>query len=336
MNNKEIVELKIFLKKIIIFSVLLGIPLSIVLFVIPFEENNYYLALNDKHKALETTPQPRIILVGGSNLAFGIDSERMEKELNVSVVNTGLAAGMGLPYMLKDVKPYLKEGDTVILIPEYSLYFDGIGDAQVEPLAALIGLNPLSVMYLDQKSLMKLHVIALRLFRHKAEFAWETAKSDFQSVINAKDEKNALPPETDPRLPKNFTYSRYGFNTRGDEVSHFNYENKNNYTKYPYLDETINYDLLNEFNEYAENRNISVYVSFSPIDQNDYQKNSEAFDQFYQSLKGNVSIKILGNPEEFTYPETFFFNSQYHLNYQGAENRTEQLIFEIRNNSVVV
>ena len=181
MNNKEIVELKIFLKKIIIFSVLLGIPLSIVLFVIPFEENNYYLALNDKHKALETTPQPRIILVGGSNLAFGIDSERMEKELNVSVVNTGLAAGMGLPYMLKDVKPYLKEGDTVILVPEYSLYFDGIGDAQVEPLAALIGLNPLSVMYLDQKSLMKLHVIALRLFRHKAEFAWETAKSDFQS-----------------------------------------------------------------------------------------------------------------------------------------------------------
>src|SRR5438270_3278585 len=42
-------------------------------------EDNYLAATIDKHHRLNTTRAPRIILVGGSNLAFGIKSEPLEK-----------------------------------------------------------------------------------------------------------------------------------------------------------------------------------------------------------------------------------------------------------------
>ncbi len=140
----------------------------------------------DKHEALETTAPPRIILVGGSNVAFGIDSEKMENELHLSVVNTGLHAGIGLPYMLNDVKPYLKEGDTIIIIPEYSQFFDDKDKGEVEPLAAMIGINPLSIRYLHPKSMREIHLIGATLFRHKADFALEVANTFFLSKTDSR------------------------------------------------------------------------------------------------------------------------------------------------------
>ena len=38
------------------------------------EQDGYLQAYNKKCQLLEDTPSPRIIFVGGSNLAFGFDS----------------------------------------------------------------------------------------------------------------------------------------------------------------------------------------------------------------------------------------------------------------------
>ena len=303
-------------------------------FFVPFEKDNYYLAIVDKHKALETTPQPRIILVGGSNVAFGIDSEKMEHELHLSVVNTGLYAGVGLPYQLSDLKPYLKDGDTIIIIPEYSQFFDDKDTGEVEPLAAMIGINPLSILYLHPKSMREIPLIGVTLFRHKANFALDVAESFFLSIPDSHDQR-----EDAIKDDKNFSYSRQGFNQYGDEVSHWNYtvQYDENYSTGSYLGNKINYDqieLLNEFHHYAEKRNISVYLSFSPIDQNEYQKNLTAYNQFHHTLKRNVSLPILGTIEEFSFPRAFFFDTKDHLNYQGVENRTEKLIFEIKKSTL--
>ena len=37
--------------------------------------NSMYAAVIDKHAMLERTQSPRILLVGGSNVSFGVDSE---------------------------------------------------------------------------------------------------------------------------------------------------------------------------------------------------------------------------------------------------------------------
>lgn len=314
-----------------VMAVFVGMTLAIVMFLIPFEEDNFYLAIVDKHEALETTAPPRIILVGGSNVAFGIDSEKMENELHLPVVNTGLHAGIGLPYMLNDVKPYLKEGDTILIIPEYSQFFDDKDKGEVESLAAMIGIHPLSVRYLNTKSLGEIHLIGATLFRHKADFAFETVHTFFFPKTSPEEDEN----KDEMKDVKNFSYSRHGFNRYGDEVSHWSY------TVYPtpdypagsYLGNKINdnqIELLNDFHDYAKSRNMTVYVSFSPLLRNEYQKNQTAYDQFYTFLSKNLSIKIIGTPEEFSFPTAFFFDTRHHLNYEGVENRTQILIFELQ------
>ena len=86
-------------------------------------DNNYLAAVLEKDRLIRTTPSPKIILVGGSNLAFGIDSRMMEDSLHVNVVNMGLYAKLGLRYMLAQVKPYIRRGDIVLIVPEYDQFY---------------------------------------------------------------------------------------------------------------------------------------------------------------------------------------------------------------------
>jgi hypothetical protein len=62
-------------------------------------DDNYLAAVLEKDRLIRNTPSPKIILVGGSNLAFGIDSRMMQDSLGLRVVNMGLYAKLGLKYM---------------------------------------------------------------------------------------------------------------------------------------------------------------------------------------------------------------------------------------------
>ena len=78
------------------------------------EQDGYLQAYNKKCQLLEDAPAPRIIFVGGSNLAFGLDSQRIKDSLNINVINYGLHAGIGLKYMIDDISTYAKEKVTLL------------------------------------------------------------------------------------------------------------------------------------------------------------------------------------------------------------------------------
>ena len=82
-------------------------------------ERNYFAAFGDKQARLESTPAPRLILAGGSGMAFGLDSGRLEAELGRPVVNMGLHVALGVEFQLNALRPYLREGDVVLLGFEY-------------------------------------------------------------------------------------------------------------------------------------------------------------------------------------------------------------------------
>jgi hypothetical protein len=63
-------------------------------------ENPLYASTVIKHKRLAAAPSPRLILVGGSNVLFGIDSAMIERETDFNPVNMGLIGGLRLEYML--------------------------------------------------------------------------------------------------------------------------------------------------------------------------------------------------------------------------------------------
>ena len=112
-------------RNIVIYSISLVTLIAILNFIllkVTPPTNTFLAGLEIKHKRALNLKSPKIILNGGSNLAFGINSAVIEKALCLPVCNLGIMAGLGMEYMIEQVKFYAKEGDIVILVPEYFLY----------------------------------------------------------------------------------------------------------------------------------------------------------------------------------------------------------------------
>jgi hypothetical protein len=86
-------------------------------------EADYLSASVDKHHLLAGAASPKIILAGGSGIALGVDSAKIQTGLGKPVVNMGLYAGLGIRAMLDELRPYIHEGDIIYIAPEYQLYY---------------------------------------------------------------------------------------------------------------------------------------------------------------------------------------------------------------------
>lgn len=78
--------------------------------------DNYLAAAYDKDRRLRTTPGERIILVGGSNVAFSMDSRILEERYGLAPVNMGLQAPLGVRFMTRHVAEYVRSGDVVVVL----------------------------------------------------------------------------------------------------------------------------------------------------------------------------------------------------------------------------
>ena len=76
------------------------------------------------------TTTPRLLITGGSGAHYTLDSDLIEQELGIRVVNLGLDGPIGLDVILPSIIEQVKPGDIVLLIPEYLILLDddGLGD----------------------------------------------------------------------------------------------------------------------------------------------------------------------------------------------------------------
>src|SRR5438067_10621075 len=109
-------------------------------------EQNYLAAIVDKHRRLAATNPPRIILVGGSNPALGVQSDRIEAALGRSVLNMSLAQGLGVDFMLNEVEHSIGSRDIVVLSIEYNLLS---GEYDILAIQQAISYRPGSIRYLS-------------------------------------------------------------------------------------------------------------------------------------------------------------------------------------------
>ena len=91
---------------------------------------SFYGGMKIKTDRLNSVQDKKIVIIGGSSVAFGVRSDLMEQELGIEVVNFGLYANLGTKYMLDVAKDSINEGDIVIVAPEQnsqslSTYFNG-------------------------------------------------------------------------------------------------------------------------------------------------------------------------------------------------------------------
>lgn len=309
------------MKKLVITLVtialaLLIIPLTLLGFAfgLPAQYDlSFYGGMKIKYDRLKSTKESKVVVIGGSSVAFGLRSDILEEQLGMPVVNFGLYANLGTKYMLDVAEDYINQGDIVIIAPEQnsqalSLYFNG-------------------------------------------EAVWYTADSDFSLLTKVKSEdrgevaKNFLTytsgkfgywRSTKP-CPEG-VYNVYSFNEYGD----ISYERANNIMANGYDTGTpISFetsvisqdfiDYLNTYNKTATKKGATVYYSFCPMNASALsQTDTDSISNYYDYLNDSLDCQILGNPLTRILDEGWFYDSNFHLNDAGAVYYTRQLALDIK------
>ncbi|MBR1814948.1 MAG: leucine-rich repeat protein [Lachnospiraceae bacterium] len=125
---------KLFLRALLLLLAVIAVPLALFVtaFTIPpqFEET-YYGELPAMFDHLRDAKGKKIILVGSSGLAFGVDYALLAKQFpDYTLCPFGLYGTIGTKTMMDLSKVHISEGDLVILAPEqgaqtFSMYFNG-------------------------------------------------------------------------------------------------------------------------------------------------------------------------------------------------------------------
>lgn len=122
---------KILLTSLIVLTIVL-IPMILISFafgISPQYDDSFYGGMAIKYDRLKGVSGRKVVIIGGSSLAFGLRSDLLEEELGIPVVNFGLYANLGMKYMLDVAEDFIGKDDIVIVAPEQnaqalSLYFN--------------------------------------------------------------------------------------------------------------------------------------------------------------------------------------------------------------------
>ncbi len=162
-------------------------------------------AMIDKHRTLDSLPSPKIIFVGASNLAFGLNCKIIEDSLKLPVVNMGLHGGLGLYFILNEGRSNIQKGDIVILSIEY--YMSVKGDPQL--IKRTIDLYPPAAEYVRGSDIRK-QITAIAQPQYLSAYIKRIQTTTFEGV-----QKFAA------AAPK-YGYRRELFSAYGDVVGELN------------------------------------------------------------------------------------------------------------------
>jgi hypothetical protein len=287
------------------------------------DDNSYVAAVLEKDRLIRTTPSPKIIMVGGSNLAFGTDSKMMQDSLGMNVINMGLYAKIGLRYMLAQVKPYIRRGDIVLVVPEYDQFYG----------AYLEGDNTLNTAMLYTPAdripdFIRSYSIVDVILRPRAENARRSFLRAAAAAVGKKEE--FFPPDTNP------VYNRHSFNQYGDAVAHLSRQGKDPDSIYVgALPPMKNFnpdavEVVDDLYKAAVKNGARAYFLWPSYMDSAYVINEAAIDSLGARISAGTRMPVAGSPKQFVFPKTYFFDTRYHLNAPGREVRTRKMIELLR------
>jgi len=260
-----------------------------------YNTNRYFYAFVDKESRLRAKPGPRIIILGGSNVMYSIDSLQIERKFNRPVINMGLNVGLGLKFILDSVSDSLAHGDVILVVPEYEQFFS-------------------DAMYGQDALLDVLHVYPDGWRHISGRQYWTILKygGGFLRTL-------AFRPEpADPLL------SRGSFNGNGDVVSHLKekYRGVGEVAKIQARMNPAALETLQSFADLARSRGARCYTVLPPCESSSAALNAEAFQAVEKVLSGQGTL--IGS--QFSVGREFIYDSRYHLNARGRVINTERII----------
>jgi hypothetical protein len=304
--------------KTIIISVAAAIPavmMVVMCLCIPPQYSHTFLGeLSDKFDRLNGISEPKIIVVGGSSVAFGLDSELLEEYMGMPVVNFGLYASLGTKVMLDLSRANINTGDIIVIAPE---------------------LDPQTLsLYFNAESMWQALDSDFSMLRYVEKDEYSDLAGGFINYVGAKGRLWT----TNAGLNPEGVYNHSSFNEYGD----ISYPRPYNTMMLGYdpnkqivLDSSIYspdfIDYLNKYIAYAKDCGAVVYYSFPPMNSTALAPSTDESGilAFYRFICENLDCEVISNINDYLIKENYFFDSNFHLNDSGVRLRTALLIGDL-------
>ena len=262
-----------------------------------YKGHNLTAAYN-KLELLANKKSPKILFSGGSACAFGINTEKIGKLLNLDAYNLGLHSALGAKYYLDQLLNHAKENDVIFLVLEHFMTYKG---------------NP---ALLDRLKPIKNTESGLMLsLRNNFINNYEYFKYSFNT--------------------KNTISSTNSFNKYGDFIGHLN---KNSVQFLPEKVIFKNTDLifvLNNFYNSLKQKGIKVYILYPPLMESSITDIYEEVINKVYEFERELYIPILYKFEDSIYKDHLFFHQNYHLNKDGRFKYTINIINVIKEKKIL-
>ncbi|MBD0320667.1 MAG: hypothetical protein ICV87_10060 [Gemmatimonadetes bacterium] len=290
---------------------------------LPVNEDGFLAAVVDKHRIIRATRGPKIVVIGGSNAAFGVDSRCVEEHFGRPTINLGLHAGLGLRYMLGEVKPYVQRGDVIVVSPEYAQFYGMLdGEVTLPDMAAIYPRAFASFSSVGQ---------ALTLSRSFSDHV-----SGRVALLGArlKGQSAAI---QDP------VYFRRGFNRRGDLESHLGRpaQDISALSLVAAEADTSAFDEraiaeLNRFQRFAREHGATAVLVLPRIPDAHYRRQARLIDFAHRRLRAESGMLVAADLSSTILPGSSFYDTPYHLTAEGRARNTDAIIRAIRSAGVSV
>ena len=303
--------MKRFVSKTLTILFLFTMVNLILLLLIPIDKNAYVCEYNHKVELMKTTQQPRIVFIGGSNTAFGIDSKTIADSLHCNVVNFGFHAGLGIVFPIENCLQYIKKGDVVVMQLEYGNFFGGENG---EPETYPVFIKSTNWRYLHQLNINQWYNVVSGVPRENIKGIVRLLRYPLRKSFDT------------PTNCTSFKYLKSGFNQYGDEVSHLNYPPKKIHFSGECEKRTVNKEFMEWFNDMIikyEQAGASV-ILLPPVCVKSY---------FNASYNENISEALtairhpyLIPPHSMALDDSCAFDTGWHMNKDGVCKNTINII----------
>ena len=311
MKNYKIFIMKIFILILLFLSIFLSV--NFFYYKVPQKTLWIYKCFEVKDKYAKSINTKKIVFTSGSNTLFGMETNLVEKELGIPVVNMAIQAGLETDYILYRAKQILNKNDIIILPFEYE-NFNWNGDSSIVRTNFLLTHDKGFIannmnMYEIVKMIIPLSPLdTFNSFRE-------------QSLINIKEKA----------IGKGYT--SLTLNSNGDETykkdtKEILLQTTHKPFQIPLEKEPYGLQVIKEFSLWCKKNNIKLYITFPNIiilEEYKEEKYVKYFNNLIEYFNKN-NIKIIGKPMDAMYPIEYFYDSKYHMNIQGANIRTKDFI----------